>query len=276
MRFIPPKYYNFQFIQSMCLAIFRPANKVIPEDFLENGWSCNPHGAGFCYSKDNQLVIKKGFFSLKAFKKAYDKVPIDANALVHFRFATHGAHNKFNCHPFVIKESAGSPDIALIHNGVISGFGNCERGGEVVSDTAHFCIDVVKPILEAIPENLINFQSLRGLKHNNYDLLDLTQKTTFAFCRAITSASQHAKLCLLNKNGDWHIFGEKQGIWQDDIWYSNDYFYKRQRACVYTRNSWEDEIDLAEINIAADREASLSESDKEELQNWLRRGRKRD
>lgn len=232
----------------MCLAILKPANKKVPNDHLRNGFIGNSHGAGFAFSQNGELIIRKGFFALQDFMEAYEEVPDECPALVHFRLATHGAKDKANCHPFVIREARDkTPTMALIHNGIINGYGDSKREGSFMSDTAQFCHDFTKPILNAIPEKLVSFEALKRAiadkTTGNYDALPQTVKTTIAIAKAIHSESNGAKLCILDRRGEHFIFGERQGTWDDGIWYSNSGYcgYRSQRN--HRMFEWEHDLE---------------------------------
>lgn len=104
----------------MCIAIYKPAGKRIPLEYLEESFKYNPDGSGFAWAEDGEVTIVRGMFTYEDFLKEWkdhDQL-ISHNALIHFRIATHGSIDKENCHPFPLKEGA------LIHNGVFSGLGS--------------------------------------------------------------------------------------------------------------------------------------------------------
>lgn len=105
----------------MCLAIAKPANLLVPEDYLKTAFRANSDGAGFAYHKDGRVHIVKGFMQYEKFIEAWRPFAKLA-ALIHFRYTTHGATNHANCHPFELDDGA------LIHNGIISGMGDSRYG----------------------------------------------------------------------------------------------------------------------------------------------------
>src|SRR5690606_17400792 len=58
---------------AMCLAIYKPAGKVVPEEHLEEGFTSNPDGAGYAYiADDGKVHYAKGFFKYEDFIKHYN------------------------------------------------------------------------------------------------------------------------------------------------------------------------------------------------------------
>ena len=46
----------------MCIAIYKPADKILSQETLNECYDSNPDGAGFMYAQDKKLHIEKGFF----------------------------------------------------------------------------------------------------------------------------------------------------------------------------------------------------------------------
>jgi len=80
--------------------VIRKKGNWLPSDQeIENAWESNPHGFGIGYAHKGKLYVGKTMEIKKA--KAYiANVPKGAPAILHWRFATHGAHGEANCHPF--------------------------------------------------------------------------------------------------------------------------------------------------------------------------------
>ncbi len=55
----------------MCLSIVKNPNAKLSRSTLKNGYSNNPHGAGYAYALNDQIVMEKGFFSFSSFYKAF-------------------------------------------------------------------------------------------------------------------------------------------------------------------------------------------------------------
>ena len=55
----------------MCIAIYKPADKILSQETLTECYDSNPDGAGFMYAQDKKLHIEKGFFSYESFYQAF-------------------------------------------------------------------------------------------------------------------------------------------------------------------------------------------------------------
>ena len=188
----------------MCIAIMKPQGKIIPKKTLEECYRNNPDGAGFMFSSNKQLHIKKGYFKFKDFYEAYKKYE-DKKCAIHFRIKTHGKIDETNCHPFNVNGSLG-----FIHNGIISGYGNNDK-----SDTIEF-----------------NEQVLQGLV-NKWGNLSLFEKPV---TKLIQSTIGYSKLVFLDRHNNHHIINEDMGEWHKGVWYSNSSYKKPKYD--YTKWSW--------------------------------------
>lgn len=173
----------------MCIAIYKPKNKIISKEILQQCFRSNSDGAGFMYASDKNLHIQKGFFTFDEFYEEYQKVE-KKQVVIHFRIKTHGPVLKENCHPFNVNKSLG-----FVHNGIISGFGSVD-----VSDTREFGKHILEPLV-AKWGNLAIFQP--------------------AIQQLIEARIGYSKLIFLDRHGNHEIFNESKGVWDDGIWYSN-------------------------------------------------------
>ena len=58
----------------MCIAIAKPIGVDIPnDDILTNCFHNNPDGAGFAFNHNNEVIIRKGYMTLKDFLDAFHK-----------------------------------------------------------------------------------------------------------------------------------------------------------------------------------------------------------
>ena len=149
----------------MCIAISKTAKAVLSKELLTIAYDQNSDGAGLAFVQNGQLVVKKGFMTLDAFLKAYEKYKDCGDMLIHCRVASVGMKVcAAQCHPFQW-DTLGSWDIqekedykgkprarfqfAAIHNGRLS-----YRSTAKQSDTSCFVEDVLEPLLGRDPSFL--------------------------------------------------------------------------------------------------------------------------
>jgi hypothetical protein len=190
----------------MCIAIYKPEDKVLSLATLKECYTSNPDGAGFMYAENKKLHIEKGFFSFQSFYDAFKKHE-SKQAVIHFRIKTHGKIDTTNCHPFAVNNAIG-----FVHNGIISGFGDANH-----SDTIGFNQSILQPLVSKWG-NLALFQD---------PIIDL-----------IEGRIGYSKLVFLDRHGNHKIMNEHKGTWDDGVWYSND-SYKPYVAPVTTYD-WKD------------------------------------
>ena len=176
----------------MCLAIFKPAKSNITEDILSQGWLGNSDGAGFAYVHKGKVVISKGYMKLQEFLEAYrtaSKLHAKSPFIIHFRIKSMGAKNEDNTHPFPIEGGA------LIHNGTLTGTkAEWDKGP---SDTALF--------------------AQRYFSHLSYAEVHANKEE-------FEEAVVYNKIAMLYNSGQYIILNEKNGVWHNDVWYSNHSF----------------------------------------------------
>lgn len=189
----------------MCIAIFKPKDKILNKEILETCSKNNPDGIGFSYIDKDKMYIKK-FMKFEDFYAEYKKVETKSNMLIHFRIATHGKVELDNCHPFWLNNR-----MSLIHNGIISGYGD----RTTKSDTRDFIDKVIGNISWKMWKNP-SFRELVG------------------------NAIGYSKLVILDITGDYFIINESKGKWDDGVWYSNDSYKPKQVTYIsnytYTNN----------------------------------------
>ena len=207
----------------MCIAIYKPADKILSQETLNECYDSNPDGAGFMYAQDKKLHIEKGFFSYDSFYKAY-KEHEHKQAVIHFRIKTHGKIDTTNCHPFAVNNAIG-----FVHNGIISGFGDANH-----SDTIGFNQSILQPLVSKWG-NLALFQD---------PIIDL-----------IEGRIGYSKLVFLDRHGNHKIMNEHKGEWDDGVWYSNN-SYKPYVAPVTTYD-WKDSKYDWKKNVTAIRTVTL-------------------
>lgn len=190
----------------MCIAIYKPEDKILSLATLKECYTSNPDGAGFMYAENKKLHIEKGFFSFQSFYDAFKKHETK-QTVIHFRIKTHGKIDTTNCHPFAVNNAIG-----FVHNGIISGFGDANH-----SDTIGFNQSILQPLVSKWG-NLALFQD---------PIIDL-----------IEGRIGYSKLVFLDRHGNHKIMNEHKGSWDDGVWYSND-SYKPYVAPVTTYD-WKD------------------------------------
>lgn len=182
----------------MCLAIVKPANRIIPKANLAAGWCSNPDGAGFAWNENGKVNHVKGLMTLKEFMAQYEEaaaVHTNSNFLIHFRIRSMGDRSASNTHPHMMSTGA-----ALIHNGTLDGTGAQYDKGK--SDTALFVEKFGEQLTyDKVHKYKVDFEGALG---NGYN-----------------------KLALLYPDGKYLILNEKSGVWDNDIWYSNHSFKPR-------------------------------------------------
>ena len=186
----------------MCIAIYKPADKVLSKELLSNCFDNNSDGAGFAYINTDlygkkRLKVYKSL-SFENFYKKYERatrIATDSPFLIHFRIKTHGPVDIPNCHPFYINKNE-----VFIHNGIISGVGYDKD----VSDTRLF-------------NDLILKQLPKGWKDQKvYQLL-------------VESFIGFSKLVVLNVDKSFKILNESKGEWFEGCWMSNN-SYKAKKS----------------------------------------------
>lgn len=97
----------------MCVIIIKQKNNVMPTEVAKNSARINPHGLGIIWLDTFEVTYHKS--------KEYKQLITERPFIAHFRYATVGAINKENTHPFVCGRNT---DEMLMMNGTIKGLGN--------------------------------------------------------------------------------------------------------------------------------------------------------
>ena len=191
----------------MCLALVKPAGREIPFSIIRRGFIRNPHGAGYAIAKNGELIVKKGFFKLSEFWDSYkEDVTPQSVALVHFRWANVGMQNALNCHPWQIDENH-----AMIHNGTLAGYCFFKNS---LSDTGNFTNTILKPQFATNPN---------------------VWKEPWFVALFSRSIGDYNKIAIIKNDGDFIIYNEGQGLWDEGVWHSNkDGIRKLPKSMVKT------------------------------------------
>jgi len=120
----------------MCLIIQHTPTvegQALSDDEVRDIYSRNRDGFGFMWVENAQLHTRKGVPANvdEAIGWYRDAASRPGVVVVHWRMATHGAVRHELAHPFLLSSTA-----ALVHNGVLSSWGNTGRND--VSDTSEF------------------------------------------------------------------------------------------------------------------------------------------
>ena len=185
----------------MCIAIVKLKDTTISKEVLQTCFTNNPDNCGMAYIDNGKIIINK-YDNFEKFYTDYAKIEHKSNMLIHFRIATHGGVNIENTHPFVLNSR-----MALIHNGVLSGYGDKEK----ISDTRDFINKVIGNISWKMWKNP-------------------------SFIELVGNAIGGSKLGILDVTGDFYIVNEQKGTWKDGAWYSNN-SYEPKKPVVKTTYS---------------------------------------
>jgi predicted glutamine amidotransferase len=207
----------------MCIAIYKPAGKVLSRELLKNCFDNNSDGCGFSYVQtDNEgnshLKAKKTMY-FEVFYRQYlraTRLEPTSPFLIHFRIGTHGVLSRYNCHPFIIDKKHH-----FIHNGIIHKMPACAKKKK--SDTQIFNDVILKKLGE-------------GWFYN---------EAILALIEDYIGAG--SKLIFLNVDKDVVICNMKAGVWEDDVWFSNSSYKERKvynnysKSSYYNTHSWKKE-----------------------------------
>ena len=196
----------------MCVIAIQPKGNVISKQELQNCWDNNGHGGGIMYADNGKIIVKK---EMKSFDKFYEYVQegskLDSSVVIHFRIATSGGINEYNCHPFKIHKN-----LYFCHNGILDI--NVPQGSKE-NDTQIFNNILMKPL----PYNFYKNQAIMNVL-----------EFTIGFGN---------KFVFLDDKGDYFILNEKAGEWSEDgAWFSNT-SYKKAKSYGYSsyfNSDWED------------------------------------
>lgn len=132
----------------MCVICIKAPGVSFPDyEKVENMFLTNPDGAGFVYSLNGEVHIRKGFMTLLEFDNALQQLKAlpgidDETVIMHFRIGTAGGNIPENTHPFPMskgKEQLRSLSLdgkftAIAHNGIIP----INRPDKSISDTMEY------------------------------------------------------------------------------------------------------------------------------------------
>lgn len=122
----------------MCLIVAKPRDAKMDSAVLRSAFVSNRDSVGAAILTDAGLIVRKlvkptaiEHSELLDWLSQFTECPI----LVHYRYATHGAINSDNAHPYRMHHSA------IAHNGIIAGYGNSK-----ISDSRQFLYKHVRSL----------------------------------------------------------------------------------------------------------------------------------
>lgn len=110
-----PRKHCLQIKSSMCIIIIKQKGKKVPQEVAKTSAKINPHGLGIIWLDTFEVSYHKS----AEFKVLESQRPY----IAHFRYATVGAINKENTHPFRCGKNQNE---WLMMNGTIQGLGNAQ------------------------------------------------------------------------------------------------------------------------------------------------------
>ena len=187
----------------MCVMVYVPQGSQFPLADVPEFFRGNKDGIGAAFGDGRKVrtfrTIAKNAEEATAFCKDVVGRAKGRALIVHFRYATHGAINLANVHPFNL---AGS---ALFHNGVLA---IDTETGEV--DTAVYRTRYLAPII------------------GNRSAVDaLTGPLGEVIGYHIDTSN---KFAVIDKRGKVAIVNEASGAWYNGVWFSNMNWTPRNRV----------------------------------------------
>lgn len=184
----------------MCLLTVFPMPDLMTnaqEERLMNGGDCNPHGHGWAVVTGSRITVGKSLdleHAVETFREAYERAT--GPALFHSRWATHGAKDLANTHPFPVRKLHNT---YLAHNGIMPAE-SCPTGADTRSDTRVFADDILPIRYRRLDSPKVRANLSMWLRGNKVAVLT----TNRAFRRQL------------------YVFGLAAGEWQDGVWFSNN------------------------------------------------------
>lgn len=169
----------------MCVIIIKQKGKQLAKDVAKTSARINPHGLGVIWLDTFEVSYHAS--------KDYSVLDTDRPFIAHFRYATVGAINKDNTHPFRCGDNKNE---WLMMNGTIRGLGN-----DKMSDSKELAIS-----LGELPRNTWKTEL------EKYD------------CRFVTINTRNRTFQIYNQ-GDW--------IQRDGVWYSKENVLESHLVAVY-------------------------------------------
>src|SRR5258708_5130713 len=107
----------------MCLIVYQPKGCEFSEEYMRKAARENRDGFGIAFkdsSEESGIKVIKTTGDADEILELYKEYK-DRDLAMHFRLATHGAHNLENCHPYqVLNKEEHGRTLWVFHNGVIT------------------------------------------------------------------------------------------------------------------------------------------------------------
>lgn len=183
----------------MCMLTVFPMPDLMSDtqyERLANGGQLNPHGHGWAVVVGSRVETGKSLHLAEAladFEAVYRQAT--GPALFHSRWATHGAKDLANTHPFPVRKLRNT---YVAHNGIMPAEAIPEKNDER-SDTRVFADDILPIRYRNLDSAKVRGNLGMWLRGNKIAVIT----TNRAFSRQL------------------YIFGREAGNWQDGVWFSN-------------------------------------------------------
>jgi len=189
----------------LCIIASVPAGAQVTEDQLSEMWTRNPDGGGIAYFVDGEIKVEKDMKresfidTVLETQKKYGNRDI----LVHMRIATHGAVCIDNTHPFEVNKNT-----VMAHNGILPQAFIPPAKSEL-SDTRFF----IDYFMKYIPVQKLDDPYFQDMVD---EMVNQGYGNKLVF---LTSAKTKY---------DTYIIGEKLGVWDGGVWFSNSSYESRK------------------------------------------------
>lgn len=176
----------------MCWMMVKPAGKQVNFKYMDKAQKHNEDGYGVAWY-ENGFVNTYKTFDYNQFKGIVAALK-KHQLVIHLRHKTRGKKDYDSIHPFDIGSGV------MFHNGTMKGLGSTTKSdsqelAERISRCDFKFIEDIEPLIEPYIDDNIN------------------------------------RLVFFEDNGRVTIMNEDLGIWEDGVWYSNDYHLKDEGWC---------------------------------------------
>jgi len=198
----------------MCVIVAKNRGFDLPKkSILQTCYINNPDGAGIMYTKNNKVVIDKGYMSFSSLWQRLQELKAEIDIkntpiVLHFRIGTSGAYDKSNTHPFELTNQdnkllklKNNVNIGIAHNGIIAAYE--DNKNTTLNDTQLFIKKFLYPIYE-----------LNNKFYRNKEMQEIIKTVT------------NSKFAFLTNENELILIGDF--IKENGIYYSN-YTYKEDR-----------------------------------------------